>query len=112
MIEAAGGVVLMKKPAWLDEKEGADVGGACTVPFHAQKCQTAKRVSYFVIEEEKPVEEKDVDKISSLRVFRRCPQIGYATKSWLLDCFDRYEIIDAEDFADEVVSGSEGDTLE
>ena len=33
-----------------------------------------------------------------LRVFRRQPQLGLATEAWLLDCFNRFEIVDADGF--------------
>ena len=115
LVEAAGGAVLKKKPAWFDDRSGIGSDGGATastvvVPFHAQKCRTAKRVSYFVIEENEATE---TEERRVLRVFRRRPQLGFATKAWLLDCFDRFEIVDADGFEEgDEEEEVDGDALE
>ena len=110
-------------------ESGGGGGGRLSVPFHAQKCRVVKHVSYYVIEEDDETrdgeEEEEEDKCELekenrpttdesaarkivetrgfpfLRVFRRSPQLGFARKSWLLDCIDRFEIVDAKDFEEE-----------
>ena len=42
-----------------------------------------------------------------LKVSKACPNLGRATKSWLLNCFDRFEIIDAENFEEGDVENNE-----
>jgi len=113
LIEIAGGMILSRKPAWFDDGVGGT--GAVSVPFHAQKCKVAKNVVYYVVnggdvEGEGGYTEGDKENYDTgagasdadrVRVKRSCPQLGWTTKSWLLDCFDRFEIIDSKDFIEE-----------
>ena len=132
MIEIAGGMILSRKPAWFDGERGGCGSGPLSVPFHAQKCVVAKNVAYFVIsegdgrsrrsadgDEDKENLDTDLTRFKNadrsipksvgqeLKVSKACPNLGRATKSWLLNCFDRFEIIDAENFEEGDVENNE-----
>jgi len=114
MISSAGGMILLRRPTCFD--------GQICVPFHAQKLEFLKNCCYFIVEDDDVEEnfagrgtavqlanngdgsEPDTDAARSRgtaksygpRVNQRSPRVAYCNKNWLLDCFDRFEIIDAQ----------------
>jgi hypothetical protein len=83
LIDMSGGLILSRKPSCFE--------GATSVPFHAQKLTYLKNACYYII--------SDVDNFLP-RVAESSPRVAFCSKNWVLDCFDQYEIIDANAFVD------------